>query len=226
MPTSLCCIGKACEAANIDNADYANTLAGVTAAGTCGSLFVQSPRPLRKCLITGEWSDDVTNPCVPVTCPALDSFNGNVFSSVVAGTTNVEGSCAPGYQKDGPLHPTMDCSEDGTWSGTVSNACVQKKCASTTEGGASWPEAAAGESQVLGECDGNHRLADGVPSYRSCSIDGVFEAIKNPCIRTHRGRMLSPHRRGVLTRKAVALNAQLWVFRSDHLPGHRHPSRQ
>jgi len=56
--------GKHCAAATIDHASYDKTEAGVTAAGSCDALYVQSPRPLRKCLLSGEWSEEVTNPCV------------------------------------------------------------------------------------------------------------------------------------------------------------------
>ena len=44
------------------NAQWPKTAAGSTAAGTCGAGFVAGT-PLRACLITGDWSDTVTNPC-------------------------------------------------------------------------------------------------------------------------------------------------------------------
>jgi len=59
-------------------------------------------------------------------------------------------------------------------------------CAATSESGMLWPETAAGTVQVLGECDSNYRMADGIPPYRACSINGDFETIKNPCLRTSR----------------------------------------
>ena len=178
------CVRKKCPAETYDNAVYSEAPAGTVAAGTCQGLYHQSPQPLRECLLSGQWSDDVTNPCVPITCPALDNFNGNVFGSVPAGSADVEGTCAPGFQLSGVPRPTMSCNEDGTWSGTVANACVQKKCAPTTEGGASWPETAAGNppTQAVGTCDSFHRAADGVPPYRGCNINGGFEEIKNPCV--------------------------------------------
>jgi len=56
--------GKHCTADTIDHAFFDETEAGVTAAGSCEALYVQSPPPLRKCLLSGEWSEEVTNPCV------------------------------------------------------------------------------------------------------------------------------------------------------------------
>ena len=97
-----------------------------------------------------------------------------------------------GFEQAGAQPPTMDCGADGEWTGTVTNACVQIKCAATTEGGASWPETPAGSpaTQAVGACDSNHRAVGGVPPYRGCQADGTFDEIKNPCIRTN------SHRRG------------------------------
>lgn len=119
-------------------------------------------------------------------CKALSNYNGNAFASAPAGTSGVAGTCAAGFEQLGAQPPTMDCGEDGEWAGTVTNACVQIKCAATTDGGASWPETPAGSpaTQAIGACDSNHRAVGDVPPYRGCQADGTFDEIKNPCIRT------------------------------------------
>lgn len=145
-----------------------------------GYEMLDAQRPFMTCGLDGEWTGVVNNPCVRTCCELL-------FCTVAR-----------------PVHDTLNGARRR--SGAVS-VHAEITCAATSEGGAVWPETAAGTVQVLGECDSNHRMADGIPPYRACSINGDFETIRNPCLRT------SPHQCGRRAAPAgvCALTVHFWL---------------
>ena len=164
------CIRLVCPGGAFENAMWPEETPGTEGViGTCMAGWQGAP--LRDCLESGLYSA-VSNPCVRVTCAALDGETGT-WASTNGGTDGVQGSCPIGT--DGA--PVRDCALNGTWSAVLSGDCVGRSCAAEPSGHVDWPATAAGVS-VGGTCPAGYA---GSPS-RACSSTGAWGAIVNPCV--------------------------------------------
>ena len=168
---SPACVRNTCSAANFGNAIWpGSTLSMTTVTGTCATGF--SGVPSRACNADGTWSLSVSNPCVRLFCPWAQR-NDAIWPHSAAPTSTVTGECVAGYSGT----PTRDCSVSGDWL-AVSGACTRNRCSAITEGFATWA-AADSLTSVSGTCQAGYQ---GSPS-RTCSADGTFGEIINPCRR-------------------------------------------
>ncbi|MDD2839888.1 MAG: hypothetical protein PHY80_02035, partial [Rickettsiales bacterium] len=102
--------------------------------GACVQDYKQSSagiNPTRDCNYKGQWQE-VSNNCIPVTCPYLDDNTNNVeWPEVIPGSNTsieVSGTCNTGYEPaDNADYPVRLCNRDGTW-GSMIVGCVAKKC--------------------------------------------------------------------------------------------------
>jgi hypothetical protein len=170
-----------CDAqSGFDNADWTQTAAGSTAVGTCAPGYVPGS-PLRLCQLDGTFATTVTNPCQPIRCPALRSYEGASYDAANAGVT-ATGVCLPGYQANGPA-PTLACSLSGEWASTTTDPCQQIVCpAIADDGSTAWPSAVAANPPTLvtGSCLSGFYVMAGAP-YRGCDINGTATPVQNPC---------------------------------------------
>jgi len=180
------CVPIVCEPSTAGFASFGETAAGVTATGTCVAGYGTSgAAPTRKCEMSGVWAA-VNGACVQLTCPSSDtSFHATWPANIPAGTSNVFGTCEPGYQGA----PRRDCLLNGQWGTTnLGDDCVQIFCPNRTEENAFWPTTATGATAVtvrLNGCLPTYTFTSGNNPQRACNVDGSWGPIINACQRTY-----------------------------------------
>jgi hypothetical protein len=169
------CVQLSCPALSEGNAAWAQTTAGSTASGTCGTGFAGAP--FRTCDSTGAWQA-IQSPCAVLTCPGTTAGFA-IWPATTAGTGSVSGTCVDGYGKNNNVTPTRNCPASGTWS-SVTSPCVQLFCPVDNNAGfsANFPSTAAGAVGV-GVCTGG---TSGAPR-RQCQLDGTWSStiLANDC---------------------------------------------
>ena len=85
--------------------------------GVCVEGF--SGMPMRNCSAEGVFAAHVANPCVALSCNAVDEGKLGAWDDVVAGASEVVGRCPAGTEGE----PTRNCNINGTWEEIV-NPCT------------------------------------------------------------------------------------------------------
>ena len=148
------------------------TVASQTATGICATGYEGAPT--RACLVTGQWSETVNDPCTKKRC--LAEQNGNARWNETVGGSTATGACVDGYY--GTV--TRTCSIDGLW-GSISGTCVLLGCPADHTDNINWPSTNAG-SVASGSCDVGYGSPSATPT-RPCSAGAVWGTPSGSCDR-------------------------------------------
>ena len=92
--------------------------------GVCVEGF--SGMPMRNCSAEGVYAAHVANPCVALSCNAVDEGKLGAWDDVVAGASEVVGRCPAGTEGE----PTRNCNINGTWEEIVNPCTSTLECCS------------------------------------------------------------------------------------------------
>ena len=167
------CGPKKCGARSDGNADWPETLGGVTVSGVCQTGFAGVVT--RTCSSDGVWSQ-ISGSCDALACPAV-TIN-NVIWPVTSSGSFAVGECAAGYGPSSP-GPSRFCTASATWDAPT-GSCTRRRCAAGTYQSATWPLVDSMTDDVRGTCIEGWQ---GVP-LRNCSADGTYSStVLSPCTR-------------------------------------------
>jgi len=163
------CARNQCPEEVFEDISWPAALSLTNPVGQCPPGFSGSPQ--RACLGTGEWAENIQNPCVQNQCPE-DIYDQAEWATTLSMET-AYGTCVLGYSG----MPSRYCQPSGAWESTVQNPCERNSCPAETYGNAQWSDALS-LTTVSGTCLPEY---EGDPS-RTCYGNGTWSEIQNPCI--------------------------------------------